>query len=327
MVKADTGEKGIISRIAPTPSGYLHIGNAFSFVLTWLLVRKMEGKLLLRIDDSDTTRSRPEFIEDIFYTLDWLGLDYDLGPSGPDDFDRNFSQRHRMDLYKSVLEELRDKTGLVYACTCSRKQIQLQHPSGLYAGSCRSKAISFTNKNAAWRVQVPPEKGISYSELLIKGKETAWPGKEMGDFVIRRKDGLPAYQLTSLADDMHFGVNLLVRGADLSLSTAAQIYLAEQLSVHTTRWRKPALEFQDAAFFHHPILTNHKGEKLSKSKGALSIAKQRAAGNEPFLVYKQVADFLRLPFYEGSGLADLLLHFDLSAVQRFYRKYNKPGAN
>jgi glutamyl/glutaminyl-tRNA synthetase len=314
----DTSKKGTLSRIAPTPSGYLHAGNAFSFVLTWLLVRSMEGKLLLRIDDSDTTRSRPAFIDDIFYTLDWLGLDYDLGPHGPDDFDSNFSQRHRTDLYKSVLAELRDKTGLVYACTCSRKQIQEQNASGLYTGSCRSKKHSFTNDKAAWRIEVPAEKEIIYTELLNKGTEKVKLGSEMADFVIRRKDGLPAYQLSSLADDMHYGVNLLVRGSDLSLSTAAQLYLAEQLSHKDTKWSKQAASFQYSLFFHHPLLSNEKGEKLSKSKGALSVARLRAAGKNPTFVYKLVADFLGLPENENFELKDLLLHFNLSELQKRY---------
>lgn len=314
----DTSKKEILSRIAPTPSGYLHAGNAFSFVLTWLMVRSMEGKLLLRIDDSDTTRSRPAFIDDIFYTLDWLGLDYDLGPQGPDDFNVNFSQRDRMDLYKSVLAELRDKSGRVYACTCSRKQIQAQSATGLYTGNCRSRKISFTNNKAAWRIEIPGEKEIAYAELLNNGIEKVRPGREMADFVIRRKDKLPAYQITSLADDMYFGVNLLVRGSDLSLSTAAQLYLAEQLSHKDTKWSKQAADFQHSLFFHHPLLSNEKGEKLSKSKGALSVARLRAAGEKPAFVYKLVADFLGLPENKNFGLKDLLLHFNLPDLQKRY---------
>ena len=320
MALADSSKSEILSRIAPTPSGYLHAGNAFSFVLTWLLVRSMNGKLLLRIDDSDTSRSRPEFLEDIFYTLDWLGLDYDLGPEGPEDFERNFSQRHRMDLYHSVLDELREKSGLVYACTCSRKQIQEESPTGLYPGSCRSRKISFANKKAAWRIQVPEEKELSYPELLDQSVERVLLDKEMGDFVIRRKDGLPAYQITSLADDMEYGVNLLVRGRDLNLSTAAQLFLAEQLAQKGAHWRKEAQSFRQARFFHHPLLTNAEGEKLSKSKGALSVARLRKAGKEPFFIYKMVADFVGLPFYEGMELRELLIHFDLPHLQRRYKR-------
>ena len=316
MAVSEPTKGKIISRIAPTPSGYLHAGNAFSFVLSWLLVRSMNGKLLLRIDDSDTSRSRPEFIEDIFFTLDWLGLEYDLGPEGPDDFNRNFSQKHRMDLYRSVLEELMEKTDLVYACSCSRKQIKEHNSTGLYTGHCRNRALLFSGKRIAWRIQVPEEKELAYLELTDTSTKKLQPGREMGDFVIRRKDGLPAYQITSLTDDMHFGVNLLVRGEDLCISTAAQLYLAEQLSRQGSKWKGKAASFIEAGFFHHPLLTNSEGEKLSKSKGALSVAALRREGKTPFFVYKMVADFIGIPFHEGLGLQYLLDSFDLASLQQ-----------
>lgn len=314
MAIENTPKQEIISRIAPTPSGYLHVGNAFSFVLTWLLLRSMGGKLLLRIDDSDASRSRPEFIDDIFYTLDWLQLDYDLGPEGPDDFGRNFSQSRRMGLYQSVLGALRETPGLVYACTCSRKQIQQQSASGLYPGSCREKDISFSSKKAAWRIQVPEEQLITYAELMDESTQRILLGQEMGDFVIRRKDGIPAYQLTSLADDMYFGVNLLVRGNDLKLSTAAQLYLADKLS-SSAEWSKQAVAFQQAAFFHHPLIRNQQGEKLSKSKGASPIAELRKAAKGPELVYQSVARFLGMPANEPAGLKELLHRFDISLLR------------
>lgn len=316
MAASEPTKEEIVTRIAPTPSGLLHAGNAFSFVLTWLLVRKMGGKLLLRIDDSDTTRSRPEYVEDIFYTLDWLGLDYDIGPQGPDDFERNFSQRHRMDLYHLVLEELKEKTARMFACTCSRRQIQQQSYSGLYTGNCRNKEIAFTNKRAAWRIQVPEQEALTYLELTDKSAKKLMLGREMGDFVVRRKDGLPAYQVASLADDMHFGVNLLVRGQDLCLSTGAQLYLAQQLAQAGTSWKRQAGRFMKAGFFHHPLLKDSTGEKLSKSKGASSVAVLREAGRKPFFVYKMVADFIGLPFNEGQNLMDLLQGFDIAALQQ-----------
>lgn len=314
MAIEDAPKQEIISRIAPTPSGYLHIGNAFSFVLTWLLVRSRGGKLLLRIDDSDASRSRPEFIDDIFQTLDWLQLDYDLGPEGPADFARNFSQSRRMDLYQSVLEALRETPGRVYACSCSRKQIQQQSATGLYPGSCREKGLSFSSKKAAWRIHVPEEQLITYTEEMDRSSRQIQLGREMGDFVIRRKDRIPAYQLTSLADDMYFGVNLLVRGNDLQLSTAAQLYLAEKLNL-SAEWSKAAAGFQQAAFFHHPLVRNQQGEKLSKSKGASSIAEMRRAGKGPALVYQSVAGFLGIPVNEAVGLSDLLHRFHPSLLR------------
>ena len=119
--KSFTSPESIVSRLAPTPSGYLHLGNAFSFILTWLLVRRLGGKLHLRIDDLDAPRLNQDCLEDIFIQLEWLGLDYDNGPQGPDDHLRRFSQSLRLEEYMSALEEIRE-SGMLYACSCSRKQ-------------------------------------------------------------------------------------------------------------------------------------------------------------------------------------------------------------
>ena len=285
----------VISRIAPTPSGFLHIGNAFSFVLTWLLVRKAGGKLLLRIDDMDAARKRPEYVEDIFRTLEWLGLDYDLGPQGPDDFERHFSQRHRLELYHSVLEDLKQVPGLLYACRCSRKEIQQKSKNGLYPGTCRKENLRFDSKKNTVRLTLPDQVVVSYFELLSQ-KEVDLPlGKQMGDYVVWRKDGLPAYQLFSLVDDMDYGINLLIRGNDLCESTAAQLYLAECIYRKGKIFRKEAGDFMNAGFLHHPLLLNSEGEKLSKSKGAASLLKMRIAGKGPEEIYARVARFIGLP--------------------------------
>lgn len=284
----------VVSRIAPTPSGFLHIGNAFSFVLTWLLVRKASGKLMLRIDDMDAARKRPEYVEDIFRTLEWLGLDYDLGPQGPDDFERNFSQRHRLELYHSVLEDLKQVPGLLYACRCSRREIQHKSTNGIYPGTCRRENLPFDNQNSAIRLNMPEQAVVSYFELLSK-KEVRQPlGQQMGDFVLWRKNGLPAYQLFSLVDDMDFGINLLVRGNDLCESTGAQLYLAECIFRKGQIFRKEAGDFMNAGFLHHPLLLNSQGEKLSKSKGATSLLEMRIAGKGPEEIYARVARFIGL---------------------------------
>ncbi len=305
----------LISRIAPTPSGYLHKGNAFSFVLTWLLTRKMGGRLILRIDDSDASRSRPEYVEDIFYTLDWLGLDYDIGPDGPDAFDACFSQRHRLGMYESFLEDLKNTEGLVYACSCSRKEIRQQNDNGLYKGGCRSKALAFSGKNIAWRVHVPEQTDVCYREWLT-GKEERYPlSCRTGDFVVRRKDGLPAYQLVSLADDIFYGVNFIVRGSDLCGSTAAQIYLARCLGAQQGKWQTGAQDFAEASFFHHPLILNNAGEKLSKSKGAASVHFLRESGREPQEIYREVARFCGVPDAYILSLPDLLDAVSLDVVQ------------
>lgn len=302
--------KNFISRIAPTPSGFLHAGNAFSFVLTWLLVRKSGGKLLLRIDDIDAVRKRPEYVEDIFRTIEWLGLDYDLGPQGPDDFEKNFSQKHRLDLYFSVLAELEKTGGLMYPCNCSRKDIQQQSQNGLYPGTCRHKTTATPAKNCALRVWVPEGMVTGWKELLSRLEIRIPTGAQMGDFVVKRKDGLPAYQLVSLADDMEYEVDLLVRGTDLQDSTSAQLFLAGCLSGQREGpYSNAAAKFCNAAFVHHPLMLNSAGEKLSKSAGAFAVSEIRKAGKGPERILEEVALFLGLPPDSSSDVQALLKAF------------------
>lgn len=311
----ESGQIIPVSRIAPTPSGYLHVGNAFSFVLTWLIVRKMGGKLLLRIDDSDAARSRPEFIDDIFHTLDWLGLDYDLGPAGPEDFNRHYSQQHRAELYSDVLHAISSTSGRVYACSCSRRQIRQQSREGIYPGSCRDKALPLDRKNTAWRIRVPEMQEVSFDGMLCRQAVQLALGKQMGDFVIRRKDGLPAYQLVSLADDMHYGVNLIVRGSDLCESTGAQLYLAQCLNNVPNNWQVRAKAFLGTTFCHHGLIRNESGDKLSKSKGAAAVMQLREAGEGPQEVYQRVAVYAGIT-QQIHHLPDLLEKFSIPQMQQ-----------
>lgn len=311
----ESGQIVPVSRIAPTPSGYLHVGNAFSFVLTWLIVRKTGGRLLLRIDDSDAARSRPEFIDDIFYTIDWLGLDYDLGPAGPDDFNRRFSQQHRAGLYSDVLQAL-SSSGRVYACSCSRKQIRELSTEGIYPGSCREKELPLTRKNTAWRIRVPETEKITFDDMLSRQPVGLPLGRKMGDFVIRRKDGLPAYQLVSLADDMHYGVNMIVRGSDLCESTAAQLYLAQCLNSIPNNWQVRAGAFLDTAFCHHGLIRNEAGDKLSKSRGAAAVMQLREAGKGPEEVYQRVAAYAGITNQKIKSLPHLLENFSITRMQQ-----------
>jgi len=279
----------IRSRLAPTPSGYLHLGNAVNFLRTWLLVRRAGGLLKLRIDDLDSNRCRPEFVEDIFRQLDWLGLDWDEGPSGPEDFHRCHSQRLRWERYREVVEGLR-QGGEIFACTCSRKEIQQRSPGGLYPGTCRHLALQPTGSHAL-RLRVEPGSGL---EL---GAQALDLSRALGDFVIWRRDDQPAYQLASLVDDLDDRINLLVRGEDLLISTAAQLYLAAKLG-------RP--EFARASFIHHPLLLGSAGRKLSKSDDALSLAALQARGATPILAYRETARQLRIDPAGITTLTDLL---------------------
>jgi glutamyl-tRNA synthetase len=291
----------IRTRIAPTPSGYLHEGNLFSFVLTWLIAKRENGTVRLRIDDMDAARMRREYLEDIFATLEWIGLQPDEGPTGIEDFLKNFSQQNHLPLYQNLVEKLVN-TGKVYACTCSRKQILALNTEGIYPGTCLQKHLAIGHENAALRIHINKEE----TWISISGFEKEHPihkvdlQKTMGDFVIRKKDGLPAYQITSLADDLQDEMNLIVRGEDLLSSTAAQVFMANSLGENT---------FSSVRFLHHPLILNKDGEKLSKSAGHSSIKNMREQGISQAHFFNYVADYLKLPNGSYTTLHQLLETF------------------
>lgn len=262
--------------MAPTPSGFLHIGNAYSFALTAALARQTGASILMRIDDMDRERVQQEYVTDIFDTLRFLDIPWQEGPTDPTDFEAHFSQRHRMPLYEKALEQLVD-TGLVYACDCSRKQISEQF-HGVYPGTCKHKNISLDANDVSWRINTENVAPLGVKQLDGSFIYAALP-PEMQHFVVRKKDGFPAYQLTSLVDDLHFGIDLIVRGEDLFASTLAQLFLASMLKAET---------FLDATFCHHALLTNLDGRKLSKSAGDTSIGFLRSQHMTAQQVYAEI---------------------------------------
>lgn len=268
------------TRLAPTPSGFLHQGNGLSFLLTWLSARARGGQVLLRIDDLDKGRRRPEYIQDIFETIDWLRISYDEGPAGPDDFYARWSQHLRLEDYQAALQDLRARN-LLYACSCTRSQIRALSADGSYPLTCRHRNLPFDRDRTAWRINVPAGQKISVPDR--SGSLTVDLSQAMGDFVVRQKNGLPAYQIASLADDVRFGINYIVRGMDLLDSTAAQLYLADQLGLDS---------FLQATFYHHELVTDEQGQKLSKSEGATALKSWREAGRSPRELYRQAARIL-----------------------------------
>jgi glutamyl/glutaminyl-tRNA synthetase len=264
----------IRSRIAPTPSGYLHIGNALNFVLIWLWVHRNGGKLLLRIDDLDTPRAKPEYIEDIFRSLDWLGLDWDEGPQTPDELQRIYSQSLRADRYKAMTNEL-IATGRVFACVCSRKEMQI------HTCTCRGKYIPLGQANIALHIITPSEPILVHDLKVATIPITL--DHELKDFVIRRRDGMAAYQLASLADDLDYGINCIVRGQDLLTSTAAQLYLASLMG---------AKGFEEITFYHHPMVYDEQGRKLAKSSGSLSLKAMRESGISREQLYMRLSKMM-----------------------------------
>jgi glutamyl-tRNA synthetase len=248
------------SRIAPTPSGYLHIGNAYNFLLTDAIARESNGLLRLRIDDLDASRIRTEYVQDIFESLDWLGIAPDRGPRNAAEQSMVFSQTLRLTKYDALLSKLVN-TGLVFACNCSRKELQESSADGQYPGTCIDKQIPLDASGVSWRLQTPEDTVISFEDQIMERQEIPlWDVQR--HFLIRRRDGLPAYHVASLFDDVDYGINTIVRGADLLTSTAAQLYLAQLLQLDS---------FTNTTFYHHPLLKDDSGEKLSKSAGSTSL--------------------------------------------------------
>jgi glutamyl-tRNA synthetase len=269
------------TRFAPTPSGYLHLGNVLSFAITAMLAKKTGAKILLRIDDLDRDRINTVFVQDIFDTLDFMGIPWDEGPRDFKEYGQEWSQLHRMDIYRKALQQLRD-TGAVFACSCSRAQIRAISPDDTYPGTCRDKQIPLNQPDVTWRLKTDELEKLNIKTYPSKITSTVLP-TTMRDFVLRKKDGYPAYQLASLLDDVHFGVDLIVRGEDLWPSTLAQHYLSGCLGADA---------FRDSTFYHHPLLMAQENAKLSKSAGATSVRYLRQACKKPGDIYTAIAGML-----------------------------------
>lgn len=265
------------TRIAPTPSGFLHLGNIYSFVLTATLAQRRGARILLRVDDLDRQRAQPAYIQDIFDTLTFLEIPWHEGPRNALEFEREYSQVHRMELYREALRALREKQAL-FACDCSRSKILQADASGAYTGHCRARGVPFDATEVSWRLRTDSEVPLTM-RTLGEPVMAALP-REQHDFVVRKKDGAPAYQLASVVDDEHFGVDLTVRGMDLWPSTLAQLYLARVLGRE---------KFMETTFYHHPLIVGPDGGKLSKSAGATSIQYLRKEGKRAGDVYMLLA--------------------------------------
>lgn len=276
------------TRLAPTPSGFLHLGNVLSFALTTDLAARTNAKVLLRIDDLDRERVKQVYVQDIFDTLDFLEIPWHEGPANPREFDREYSQTHRMHLYRQALQHLQE-TGGLFACACSRADILRQSKNGAYPGTCRDRTIPYETENTSWRLRTTSEKVLPVNLWESKTIDAELPFS-MRDFVVRRKDGLPAYQLASLIDDLYFDVNLVVRGEDLWESTLAQIYLAGVMGQHS---------FGRNIFHHHRLLKDPGGGKISKSTGSgtdgmVSVRTLRKQGKKRAAVYSLIGSMLGL---------------------------------
>lgn len=258
----------VVGRFAPTPSGYLHLGNLFCSLIAWLSAKSQGGEILFRSEDLDPDRSRSAYALQAQRDLEALGLFWDREES---------CQSQRFDFYKSQLRRLEDR-GLVYPCFCSRAQLHAAsapHASDgepLYAGTCRSLTPAqigekSRTRSPALRLRVP-EETIAFEDLHY-GPQSQYLPTGCGDFILRRSDGVYAYQLAVVADDGDMGVTQVVRGRDLLSSTPRQILLYRLLG------------YPEPEFGHTPLLVSSDGRRLSKRDGDTSLAGILGRGYSP----------------------------------------------
>jgi len=290
-------------RLAPSPTGYLHLGHARTFWVAWQRARAAHGKLIFRNEDLDYQRCKPEFVSAMYEDLRWLGLDWDEGPDlsplssksgqpgGPDHGGpfAPYSQSERRSFYLEAWRKLRDG-GFIYPCTCSRKDLEralsapheetaLHAAAGHialdgddelpYPGTCREKIATARDWDSpagvSWRFKVPDGETIFFEDRYF-GRQEFVAGRDFADFLLWRRDDIPAYQLAVVVDDAAMQITEVVRGEDLLKSTARQLLLIR------------ALGYSTPEYFHCPLLRDENNVRLAKRHDALSLRKLREQG-------------------------------------------------
>jgi glutamyl/glutaminyl-tRNA synthetase len=283
---------GYRGRLAPSPTGYLHLGHARTFLVASGRARSASGVLVLRNEDLDPRRSRAEFVAAFVEDLRWLGVAWQEGPDVGGPFGP-YSQGERRGFYAAAWRRL-VAAGLVYPCSCSRKDLaraaQAPHESAprqadgsrpqsqaddepVYPGTCRPAAgarpaTADAPRGFNWRFRVPDGEAVSFRDLR-QGPQSFTAGRDFGDFLVWRRDDVPAYQLACAVDDALMRITEVVRGCDLLKSTARQILLQRALG-HTT-----------PDYFHCPLVADGRGQRLAKRHAALSVRALRERGLTP----------------------------------------------
>lgn len=288
-------------RFAPSPSGRMHLGNVFSALLAWLSARAAGEEFVLRIEDLDPARCRPEYIELLRDDLRWLGLDWDREMP---------MQSTRTPVYAAAFERLRTQ-GLLYPCFCTRNELHAAsapHASDgtpVYAGTCRNLTqaqIAAQTRKPAWRIHVPDET-ISYTDGVY-GEISQRLSAECGDFILRRSDGVYAYQLAVVCDDALGGISQVVRGRDLLSSTPRQLWLFEKLGYAAPK------------YFHVPLLVAPDGRRLSKRERDLDLSRLRARCTPELLIGNLAFLAGLLPAPCAGTARELIEIFDWKKIRR-----------
>jgi len=279
---ASTSYRG---RLAPSPTGLLHIGHARTFWIAAQRAIERQGTLILRNEDLDPQRSRPEFAAAMIEDLQWLGIRWSEGPDCGGPY-APYSQSERRAFYLDAWRRLRDG-GFIYPCTCSRKDLAQAasapndaDDAPIYPGRCRGRidASQFADPAGVnWRFRLQEGDEITFADLNL-GPERYVAGRDFGDFLVWRRDDVPAYQLAVVVDDAAMRITEVVRGADLLKSTARQLLLIR------------ALGYSTPAYFHCELVLDQSGARLAKRHDALSIRHLRESGMLP----KQVIEMARL---------------------------------
>ena len=261
----------LVTRFAPSPNGHLHLGHALSAIVAHDLAKAGSGRFLLRIEDIDGPRSRPELADEFRRDLEWLGLEWEEVPA----------QSTRLPTYAAAAEALRAR-GLLYPCTCTRKEIEEAGArpgleSLIYPGTCKHRAPD-PALPAAWRLDA--DKALAATGPLVWEDDLAGPQavdlSGLGDVVLVRKDLPASYHLAVTLDDAADGVTLVTRGADLFAASHVHRTLQALLGLPVPRWH------------HHPLLTDETGQKLAKRRGSPALAERRAAGEDGRVLAEQL---------------------------------------
>lgn len=296
----------VIGRLAPSPTGYLHLGHARTFLLAYWSVRRQQGRLLLRLEDLDGERSTPHFIEETLRDLEWLGIDWDEAPRLQSvGIDRIREQA--LSLYRQ---------GHAFPCTCTKSDLRaaLSAPQDgqvelRYSGRCRGRYPSMTaaedaagGRGAALRLLVAP--GVVTVQDRFEGNVGFDVAEDCGDFLILRRDHVPSYQLAVVVDDAADGVTEVVRGADLLSSAARQQLLRARLGLPTPAW------------YHVPLVVDAEGRRLAKRTDALSLRTLRARGYDARQLVGWVARCSGWPDADWSTARELVSSFAWTRVPR-----------